>query len=68
MAGQAVWSCSTACSAHFSIKRNRTRRRVEELFFQRNVTKAIAVGQARGVLLLALAEAGLPVGEYSPPG
>ncbi len=39
---------------------------VEELFFQRNVTNAISVGQARGVLLMALAEAGLPVGEYSP--
>jgi len=39
---------------------------VEELYFQRNVTNAISVGQARGVLLLALAEAGLPVSEYSP--
>jgi len=40
---------------------------VEQLFFGRNITTAIAVGQARGVLLLALADAGLPVGEYSPP-
>jgi crossover junction endodeoxyribonuclease RuvC len=40
---------------------------VEQLFFGRNVTTAIAVGQARGVLLLALAEAGIPVDEYSPP-
>jgi crossover junction endodeoxyribonuclease RuvC len=39
---------------------------VEKLFFQRNVSTAIAVGQARGVLLLALSEAGLPVGEYTP--
>lgn len=39
---------------------------VEKLFFQRNVTSAIAVGQARGVVLLALAEAGVPVNEYSP--
>lgn len=39
---------------------------VEKLFFQRNVTTAIAVGQARGVILLALAEAGLSVGEYNP--
>jgi crossover junction endodeoxyribonuclease RuvC len=39
---------------------------VEKLFFQRNITTAIAVGQARGVLLLALAEAGLDVGEYTP--
>jgi len=39
---------------------------VEKLFFQRNVTNALTVGQARGVALLALAEAGLPVGEYTP--
>jgi crossover junction endodeoxyribonuclease RuvC len=40
---------------------------VEQLFFGRNITTAISVGQARGVLLLALANAGLPVAEYSPP-
>ncbi len=40
---------------------------VEEVFFGRNITTAISVGQARGVLLLALANAGLPIGEYSPP-
>lgn len=40
---------------------------VEQLFFGRNITTAIAVGQARGVLLLALASAGIPVSEYSPP-
>ncbi len=39
---------------------------VEKLFFQRNVTTAIAVGQARGVLLLSLAQAGLDVFEYTP--
>lgn len=39
---------------------------VEKLFFHRNVTNAIAVGQGRGVALLTLAEAGLPVGEYTP--
>lgn len=39
---------------------------VEKLFFQRNVRTAISVGQGRGVALLALAEAGLPVGEYTP--
>lgn len=39
---------------------------VEKLFFQRNVTNAISVGQARGVALLALAESGVPVGEYTP--
>lgn len=39
---------------------------VEKLFFQRNVTTALAVGQARGVMLLALARAGLEVYEYTP--
>lgn len=39
---------------------------VEKLFFQRNVRTALSVGQARGVILLALAEARLPVFEYTP--
>jgi crossover junction endodeoxyribonuclease RuvC len=39
---------------------------VEKLFFGRNTTTAISVGQARGVVLLALAEAGVPVAEYTP--
>jgi crossover junction endodeoxyribonuclease RuvC len=39
---------------------------VEKLFFQKNVTTALAVGQARGVVLLALAQAGLDVAEYTP--
>ena len=39
---------------------------VENLFFQRNVSTAITVGQARGVLLLALSQAGIPVAEYNP--
>ena len=39
---------------------------VEKLFFQRNVTTAIAVGQARGVVMLSLAEAAIPVAEYTP--
>jgi crossover junction endodeoxyribonuclease RuvC len=39
---------------------------VERLFFQRNVQTAMAVGQARGVVLLAVAEAGLPVDEPTP--
>lgn len=40
---------------------------IEEVFFGRNITTAISVGQARGVLILALANAELPVAEYSPP-
>lgn len=39
---------------------------VEELFFSRNVRTAMAVGQARGVALLALVHADIPVGEYTP--
>jgi crossover junction endodeoxyribonuclease RuvC len=39
---------------------------VEQLFFARNVTTAMSVGQARGVILLAAAQANLPVFEYTP--
>ncbi|MGC9399050.1 MAG: crossover junction endodeoxyribonuclease RuvC [Anaerolineae bacterium] len=39
---------------------------VEELFFSRNVRTAMSVGQARGVVLLALANAGLSIAEYTP--
>jgi crossover junction endodeoxyribonuclease RuvC len=39
---------------------------VEKLFFQKNVRTAISVGQGRGVVLLALAQAGLKIGEYTP--
>ncbi|HEY59924.1 MAG TPA: crossover junction endodeoxyribonuclease RuvC [Anaerolineae bacterium] len=39
---------------------------VEELFFQTNVRTALSVGQARGAILLALAQAGVPVSEYNP--
>lgn len=39
---------------------------VEELFFSRNVRTALTVGQARGVVLLAVADGGLPLYEYKP--
>ena len=39
---------------------------VEQLFFNRNVRTALAVGQARGVALLAAAQQGLAVYEYTP--
>ena len=39
---------------------------VEKLFFQKNVKTALSVGQARGVVLLALAQAAVPIGEYTP--
>lgn len=38
---------------------------VEAVFFARNVQSALRLGQARGVALLALAEAGIPIHEYS---
>jgi len=39
---------------------------VEKLFFAQNVSTGIAVGQARGVVLLALEKAKIPTYEYSP--
>lgn len=39
---------------------------VEKLYFQRNVSTAIAVGEARGICLLALSQAGISIGEYTP--
>ena len=39
---------------------------VEQLFFARNVTTAMAVGQARGIVLLAAVNADLEVSEYTP--
>lgn len=39
---------------------------LERLFFTTNVRTAMAVGQASGVALLAAAEAGLEVHEYTP--
>jgi crossover junction endodeoxyribonuclease RuvC len=39
---------------------------VEELYFAKNSSSAMAVAHARGVVLLALGEAGIPVGVYTP--
>ncbi|MCX7853759.1 MAG: crossover junction endodeoxyribonuclease RuvC [Caldilineales bacterium] len=39
---------------------------VEELFFARNARTALTVGHARGVVLLAVAQAGLPLYQYKP--
>jgi len=39
---------------------------VERLFFNTNVTTAMAVAHARGVILLSLAEAGVEIFEYTP--
>ncbi len=39
---------------------------VEELFFNKNSRTVLAVGQARGVVMLAAARENLPVEEYTP--
>jgi crossover junction endodeoxyribonuclease RuvC len=39
---------------------------VEKLFFTKNITSAMSVSEVRGVILLAAAEAGIPVTEYTP--
>jgi crossover junction endodeoxyribonuclease RuvC len=39
---------------------------VEELFFNKNTKTALQVGQARGVILLACANSGLEIFEYTP--
>lgn len=39
---------------------------VEKLFFARNVTTAMTVAQARGVVLLTAQQAGIPIAEYTP--
>jgi crossover junction endodeoxyribonuclease RuvC len=39
---------------------------VEKLFFQKNTRTAMTVGQARGVVLLTLAQQGVSVYEYAP--
>ncbi|MBX3086151.1 MAG: crossover junction endodeoxyribonuclease RuvC [Anaerolineae bacterium] len=39
---------------------------IEEMFFGKNVTAAITVAQGRGVALMALADANLPIYEYKP--
>ncbi|MCF0155303.1 MAG: crossover junction endodeoxyribonuclease RuvC [Veillonella sp.] len=40
---------------------------VEKLFFNRNVTTAITVAQARGVILLATEQQRIPIYEFTPP-
>ena len=39
---------------------------IEELFFGQNVTTGIGVAQSRGVMLLAIRQAGLEVSQYKP--
>lgn len=47
-------------------KYNPTVLAVEELFFANNAKTAIAVGQGRGIILLAAQKNGLPIFEYTP--
>lgn len=39
---------------------------VEKLFFVQNITTGMIVSQARGVILLCLAQAGIQIAEYTP--
>ncbi|MGI0517712.1 crossover junction endodeoxyribonuclease RuvC [Treponema denticola] len=39
---------------------------IETLYFAKNATSAMSVSEARGVVLLALAQGGVRVGEYAP--
>ncbi|MBQ2889827.1 MAG: crossover junction endodeoxyribonuclease RuvC [Clostridia bacterium] len=39
---------------------------IEELFFNNNAKTAVAVGQARGVILLAAVQNSIPIYEYTP--
>ena len=39
---------------------------IEELFFGQNVTTGIGVAQSRGVILLAIRQAGIPIYSYKP--
>ena len=39
---------------------------IEELFFGQNVTTGIGVAQSRGVILLAIQQAGIPIYQYKP--
>jgi len=39
---------------------------IEELFFGKNITTAITLAQGRGVALLAMSNAGLPIREFTP--
>lgn len=39
---------------------------IEKLYFNKSVTNALLVVQARGVMILAIEEAGIPITEYTP--
>ena len=39
---------------------------LEKLFFQKNISSAMAVSEVRGIVLLAAEQRGIPVTEYTP--
>ncbi len=39
---------------------------VESIFYGKNIKSAFTLGHARGVILLSLAKAGIPIEEYTP--
>lgn len=39
---------------------------IEKLYFNRNITSAMAVSEARGVVLLAATQCGVPISQYTP--
>ncbi len=53
---------STRCWASTSLRRWR----LEELYFGQNVRTAFAVGQARGAVMLAAGQHGIPCAGYTP--
>jgi len=68
-AGSAL--CSRLIAIHSAIRRllvkyDPTEAGVEELYFSRNASSAMQVAHARGVVLLALGQRGIPVECYSP--
>lgn len=52
------------CTLIESLKPNEVA--IEELYFFRNVTTAIFVGEARGVIILAFEQNKIPIYEYTP--
>ncbi len=54
------------CLQELLLQNNPAEIAVEELYFNRNTTTALAIGHARGVVLLSAAQRGIPVFEYTP--
>ena len=61
-----AWPRSTRRSASLIAWHEPVAVALEDVYFGRNVRSAIAVGQARGVALLAAAQRGVPCFDYTP--